>query len=184
MSSGFLSDPESRRAYLMTKAGILVLAFLLSWPLSRWMGNRAWLAFGAFAALLAVSTLAVLALGRGSSKASAEPSQGEDETDEPRQMGGDILVILPVEDAIDLHPFRPAEIPHVVQDYLQSAWEAGFREVRLIHGRGIGVQRERVRSVLAKHPLVLEYHDAPPEGGGWGATIARLREKRPQDGEN
>ena len=82
---------------------------------------------------------------------------------------------LPLEDFIDLHPFQPREIPSVVDSYLEAAAEAGFTEVRLIHGRGIGVQRERVRSVLAKHPLVEAFGDAPSPRGGWGATLVRLR---------
>ena len=82
--------------------------------------------------------------------------------------------ILPLEDFIDLHPFRPREIPDVVASYLEAAVEAGFEEVRVIHGRGIGFQRERVRSVLERHPQVAGFCDAPPERGGWGATVVRL----------
>ncbi len=84
------------------------------------------------------------------------------------------IVELPIEDAIDLHPFAPRDIPEVVASYLEAAHAAGFREVRLIHGRGIGVQRERVRATLARHPLVTRFADATPERGGWGATIAWL----------
>ena len=84
-------------------------------------------------------------------------------------------VELPLEDFIDLHPFRPREIPSVVESYLEAAAAAGFTEIRLIHGRGIGVQRERVRSVLSKHPLVEAFTDAPSPRGGWGATVVRLR---------
>ncbi len=82
---------------------------------------------------------------------------------------------IPIEDSIDLHGFAPGEIPSVVASYLEAAWEAGFREVRLIHGRGRGVQRARVQVMLARHPLVVEARDAPPERGGWGATLVRLR---------
>jgi dsDNA-specific endonuclease/ATPase MutS2 len=88
-------------------------------------------------------------------------------TDEPP-------VTIPIEDALDLHPFAPREIPSVVESYLEAALEAGFREVRLIHGRGRGVQRRRVHEVLAASPLVERYTDAPPERGGWGATIVWL----------
>ena len=84
-------------------------------------------------------------------------------------------VVVPIEDAIDLHPFRPKEIRSVVESYLEAAVEAGFCEVRLIHGRGIGVQREIIRGLLSRHPDVEDFHDAPPGGGGWGATIVRLR---------
>ena len=84
-------------------------------------------------------------------------------------------VELPLEEFIDLHPFRPREIADVVASYLEAAVEAGFEEVRVIHGRGIGVQRERVRSVLSRHPDVIEFSDAPSPRGGWGATVVRLR---------
>jgi dsDNA-specific endonuclease/ATPase MutS2 len=84
------------------------------------------------------------------------------------------VVHLPIEDYIDLHPFRPREVRSVVESYLEQAVEAGFREVRLIHGRGIGVQREIIRSLLSKHPDVESFADAPPGRGGWGATVVRL----------
>ncbi len=83
-------------------------------------------------------------------------------------------VEVPIEDSIDLHAFAPRDVPDVVRSYLEAAHEAGFREVRLIHGRGIGVQRQRVRAALAEHPLVTRFGDAPPERGGFGATIAWL----------
>jgi hypothetical protein len=84
-------------------------------------------------------------------------------------------VVVPLEDSLDLHPFAPADVPDVVREYLARAREAGFAEVRLVHGRGRGVQREAVRRVLAGCSLVAAFADAPPERGGWGATIARLR---------
>jgi len=90
-------------------------------------------------------------------------------------MVDDEPVVVPIEDAIDLHAFAPREIPAVVESYLEAAHAAGFREVRLIHGRGRGVQRTRVQHVLAAHPLVERFHDAPPERGGFGATLAWLR---------
>ena len=83
-------------------------------------------------------------------------------------------VAVPLEDAFDLHPFAPGEIAEVVGEYLARAQAAGLDEVRLIHGRGRGVQRETVRRVLAGSPLVVAFADAPPERGGWGATVARL----------
>lgn len=85
-------------------------------------------------------------------------------------------VTVPIEDAIDLHPFPPRDIPAVVDSYLEAAHEAGFLEVRLIHGRGKGVQRERIRQLLEKHPLVREFREAPRERGGWGATLVWLKE--------
>ena len=84
-------------------------------------------------------------------------------------------VEVPIEDAIDLHAFAARDVPAVVQGYLEAAAERGFREVRLIHGKGKGVQRGRVQQILRDHPLVEEFFDAPPGRGTWGATIARLR---------
>ena len=86
-------------------------------------------------------------------------------------------VILPIEDHLDLHHFQPKEIASVVEEYLDECWRAGFSEVRLIHGKGIGVQRNVVRSALKKHPAVLSFRDAPLEAGSWGATIVALKAK-------
>ena len=86
-------------------------------------------------------------------------------------------VALPVEDRLDLHSFQPREVGSVVGSYLDAALEAGFEEVRLIHGRGIGVQRDVVRAVLSRHPGVAGFDDAPPERGGWGATVVRLHRR-------
>ncbi len=87
------------------------------------------------------------------------------------------VAVLPIEDSIDLHGFQPRDIPDVVRSYLEAAREAGFVEVRLIHGRGTGFQRARVREVLRDHPFVEEFADAPPNRGGFGATLAWLRPK-------
>jgi DNA-nicking Smr family endonuclease len=84
-------------------------------------------------------------------------------------------VRVPIEDALDLHAFAPRDVRSVVDEYLRAAHERGLREVRLIHGRGIGVQRASVQALLSRHPLVVSYADAPPERGGWGATVVRLR---------
>jgi DNA-nicking Smr family endonuclease len=84
-------------------------------------------------------------------------------------------VVVPIEEAFDLHTFAPRDVGDAVRAYLEAAVEAGFREVRLIHGRGKGIQRDRVQRLLARHPLVLEFTDAPPGRGGWGATLVRLR---------
>jgi len=84
-------------------------------------------------------------------------------------------VVLPIEDAIDLHPFSPKDISSVVEEYLEECRKAGFREVRLIHGRGKGIQRRIIHSLLEKHPHVISFNDAPAEAGGWGATIVQLK---------
>ncbi len=88
-------------------------------------------------------------------------------------------VVVPIEDSLDLHRFRPAEVAEVVEAYLEAAADAGFREVRLIHGRGRGVQRGRVQRLLSRSPLVEAFADAPGDRGGWGATVARLRAPGP-----
>lgn len=85
-------------------------------------------------------------------------------------------VVLPLEDSIDLHPFQPKDIPSVVEEYLQQCIDAGILEVRLIHGKGKGVQRDIIRSLLEKHPAVASFHDAPAEAGSWGATVVILQQ--------
>lgn len=85
-------------------------------------------------------------------------------------------ILVPIEDALDLHSFGPRDVASVVEEYLKAAHERGFREIRIIHGRGIGVQRSIVRAVLSRHLLVVSFADAPPERGGWGATLVRLRD--------
>ena len=73
-------------------------------------------------------------------------------------------VEMPIEDSIDLHTFQPGEIPDLVQEYLYQAVLKGYAEVRIIHGRGIGVQRQIVHSILKKHPQVISFHDAADRG--------------------
>ncbi|MEW6338642.1 MAG: Smr/MutS family protein, partial [Acidobacteriota bacterium] len=80
----------------------------------------------------------------------------------------------PVEASLDLHTFAPRDIPSVVAEYLAAAYAAGLREVRLIHGRGTGVQRARVHALVASSPLVARAYEAPPDRGGWGATVVEL----------
>ena len=82
---------------------------------------------------------------------------------------------LPIEYSLDLHSFAPKDVRPVVGEYLKEAAARGFREVRLIHGRGIGAQRASVQGLLAGHPLVERFFDAPPERGGWGATVVVLK---------
>lgn len=104
-----------------------------------------------------------------------ERGSGSDEEDvDAENPLGERPVRLPIEDVLDLHSFAPKEVASVVEEYLLAARAAGFREVRIVHGRGVGVQREIVRSVLGRTPFVVSYRDAPPEAGGWGATIAVL----------
>ena len=83
---------------------------------------------------------------------------------------------LPIEDVLDLHSFPPKDVPDVVRDYLDAACEAGLRELRIIHGRGRGVQRKTVRTLLERDPRVSDFGNAPLEAGGWGATWVTLEE--------
>jgi dsDNA-specific endonuclease/ATPase MutS2 len=84
-------------------------------------------------------------------------------------------VTLEIRDVFDLHSIPPREVRAVVEEYLREAQRLGFRSVRIIHGKGSGVQRETVRAVLARTPFVEHFADAPPEAGGWGATVAILK---------
>jgi dsDNA-specific endonuclease/ATPase MutS2 len=83
-------------------------------------------------------------------------------------------VQLPIEDVIDLHSVPPKDVEAVVEEYLSEARRHGLKQLRIIHGRGIGVQREIVRKVLARVEFVRDFRDAPAEAGGWGATIVTL----------
>jgi dsDNA-specific endonuclease/ATPase MutS2 len=84
-------------------------------------------------------------------------------------------VELPIEDSLDLHAFAPRYVKKAVEAYLEEVYTRGFPVVRIVHGRGIGLQREIVRNVLEHTPFVAQFHDASPEAGGWGATVVTLR---------
>ena len=84
-------------------------------------------------------------------------------------------VRIPITDVFDLHSVPPRDVKAVIEAYLEEAHGLGLRAVRIIHGRGIGVQREIVRGVLARTDFVDSFYDAPAEAGGWGATIVNLR---------
>ncbi|HLA09765.1 MAG TPA: Smr/MutS family protein [Pyrinomonadaceae bacterium] len=82
---------------------------------------------------------------------------------------------IPLSDILDLHTIPPRDVKCVVEAYLEEAHTAGFSVVRIIHGKGIGVQRDMVRSILARTSFVNDWGDAPPEAGGLGATVVRFR---------
>jgi dsDNA-specific endonuclease/ATPase MutS2 len=82
---------------------------------------------------------------------------------------------IPIEDILDLHSVPPRDVKGVVEAYLEEAHRAGLRALRIIHGRGIGVQRETVRKILARTASVVDYRDAPLDAGGRGATIVTLK---------
>ena len=100
---------------------------------------------------------------------------GEEDTSLPVEE--ELVVALPIEDSLDLHTFSPKEIKPLVEEYLYQCQQREFREVRIIHGRGTGTQRNIIRSLLAKNLYVAEFKDAPPESGGWGATMVTLKPK-------
>lgn len=88
-------------------------------------------------------------------------------------------MIFPIEDILDLHTFDPREIPYLIEDYIDACMEKGIFSVRIIHGKGQGFLKKRVQGLLSKNPDVISFQDAPPEAGGWGATLVQLkREKR------
>ena len=84
-------------------------------------------------------------------------------------------VKIPIEDSLDLHTFQPRDIPDLLEDYLAECLKAGLYSVRIIHGKGKGVQKRRVQGLLQNNPLVSSFKDAPPEAGGWGATLVELK---------
>ncbi len=84
---------------------------------------------------------------------------------------------IPIEDWVDLHTFSPKEIPDLLENYLEECLKKGYRQVRIIHGKGKGVQRAMVHSFLEKSPFVDSYRPAPEEQGGWGATLVDLKEQ-------
>ena len=86
---------------------------------------------------------------------------------------------LPIEDVLDLHTFRPQDIANLLQDYFAECVQSNIFSVRVIHGKGKGIQKKRVRELLKINSLVTSFKDAPPEAGGWGATLVEL--KRPAD---
>ena len=88
---------------------------------------------------------------------------------------GGLPVELPITDVLDLHSIPPKDIQGAVEEYLIEAHRVGFKALRIIHGRGIGIQREAVRAILARTSFVESYGDAPMEAGGWGATLVSLR---------
>jgi DNA-nicking Smr family endonuclease len=84
-------------------------------------------------------------------------------------------VEYPITDILDLHTFHPRDVPDLLDDYFEACLEKQIRSVRIIHGKGQGILRRRVEAILARHPRVAGFHPAPPEAGGWGATLVDLK---------
>ena len=84
-------------------------------------------------------------------------------------------VRMPIEDILDLHTFKPNEVPDLLADYFYACIDAGIYSVRIVHGKGRGILKKRVQELLKKNPLVESYKNAPLEAGGWGATLVELK---------
>jgi DNA-nicking Smr family endonuclease len=84
------------------------------------------------------------------------------------------VVKLNIEDVLDLHTFRPKDIPDLLEDYFTECLKAGIYSIRIIHGKGKGIQKRRVQGLLEKNSMVTTFKEAPPEAGGWGATLVEL----------
>jgi DNA-nicking Smr family endonuclease len=86
-------------------------------------------------------------------------------------------VKIDIEDVLDLHTFKPSDVPDLLEDYILECIRAGIFFMRIIHGKGKGIQKKRVQKLLKNNPKVESYQDAPPEAGGWGATLVELKKK-------
>ena len=84
---------------------------------------------------------------------------------------------VPITDILDLHFFQPKEVPDLLDDYFSACVDTGIFSVRIIHGKGHGILKKRVHAILKTHPLVKFFKDAPPDAGGWGATLVELQPK-------
>lgn len=97
------------------------------------------------------------------------------ESDDPEEALNTEPVVIEFRDVIDLHSIPPRQVRAVVEDFIEEAHRRGLPCARIIHGKGIGVQRELVRSILERASFVVDFRDAPAEAGGWGATMVTLR---------
>ena len=84
-------------------------------------------------------------------------------------------VKIDIEDVLDLHTFKPEDVPDLLEDYIFECIKSGIFSVRIIHGKGKGIQKKRVQKLLKNNPKVESFQDAPPEAGGWGATLVELK---------
>jgi DNA-nicking Smr family endonuclease len=100
-----------------------------------------------------------------------------DDEDDDAPWDPDAVIEVAVTDILDLHTFRPSDVASLVRDYIDACAERGLSPVRIIHGKGVGTLRRTTHSQLDKHPAVLDYELAPPDAGGWGATIVRLKKE-------
>jgi len=87
---------------------------------------------------------------------------------------------MPITDVLDLHTFRPQDVSNLLDDYMSACIEEGIFSVRIIHGKGQGILKERVQKILKRHRMVKSFKNAPPEAGGWGATLVELKRPAPR----
>ena len=87
-------------------------------------------------------------------------------------------VKMPIEDILDLHTFKPKEIPDLLIDYIEACLDANIYSVRIVHGKGRGTLKKRVQEILKKNPMVESFRNAPAEAGGWGATLVELKRRQ------
>ncbi|HMK35290.1 MAG TPA: Smr/MutS family protein [Desulfomonilaceae bacterium] len=102
-------------------------------------------------------------------------TMNREEHDVPDEPWNEEPVEIPIDGVLDLHTFSPKEVRDLLHDYLAACRERKIYDVRIIHGKGKGILRDRVRALLSKHPAVDNFMEAPLEAGGWGATLVRLR---------
>jgi len=93
-------------------------------------------------------------------------------------------VKIDIEDVLDLHTFKPSDVPDLLEDYIIECVKAGIFSLRIIHGKGKGIQKKRVQKLLKNNPKVESFQDTPPEAGGWGATLVGLKKKSELQGQN
>lgn len=102
-----------------------------------------------------------------------------DPDDDPSPVDDPVLVDQPIDGTLDLHTFDPREVEDLLADYLEACRERGILEVRVVHGKGTGVLRARVRSILDRLGVVARHRPADGEAGGWGATLVTLHPANP-----
>ena len=86
---------------------------------------------------------------------------------------------IPIDGVLDLHTFKPSELPDLLDDYIAACSAKHIYDLRIIHGKGKGILKQKVHSLLRSHPDVASFSDAPAEAGGWGATLVKLRRQSP-----
>ncbi len=98
-----------------------------------------------------------------------------DEEDDHEESFEDQPIELEIDGVLDLHTFKPREVAELLEDYLAACLDKGILDVRIIHGKGKGILRDKVRSILKRHAPVDTFSEAPLEAGSWGATVVRLK---------